>query len=253
MIFRFLFLISSVLLLLTAPIQAQTDKARQTYVEFDTRRSAITYETATLQMRIVDPRGRVREREMQSWAHHDGDNSKSLVRFLAPADVRGTGFLTIREGGNEVQRLYLPALNRVQTIASGQRGDRFMGSDFTYEDMGDQDPDDFTFSTLQEDSRAGSMLIKAVRKSPTTYSYAHFLIDIRRYVLLNAEYFSASGELLRRLESDNLVEVRDGIWRANKLTMRDIKANRFTELIWKSRTLDEPIPQVTFTERSLRQ
>jgi len=231
---------------------AQTDKARQTFEEFDARRSAITYETATMQMRIVDPRGRVRERELQSWSHQDGDNSKSLVRFLAPADVRGTGFLTLREGGNEVQRLFLPALNRIQTIASGQRGDRFMGSDFTYEDMGDQEPDDFTFSTLTENTSAGTMLIKADRKESTTYAYAHFLIDTRRYVLLNAEYYSKSGELLRRLESEVLVEVRDGIWRANKLTMRDVKANRFTELIWKSRTLDEPIPEVTFTERSLR-
>lgn len=245
-------LFTGLVLFLSVPSFSQTDKARQTFEEFDARRSAITFETATLQMRIVDPRGRVRERELQSWSHQDGDNSKSLVRFLAPADVRGTGFLTIREGGNEVQRLYLPALGRVQTISSGQRGDRFMGSDFTYEDMGDQDPDDFTFSTLQEDSRAGTMLIKAVRKSATNYAYAHFLIDVKRYVMLNAEYFSAAGEVLRRLESGNLVEIRNGIWRANKLTMRDVKANRYTELVWKSRTLDEPIPQTIFTERELR-
>lgn len=235
-----------------AQLTAQSDKARQTFEEFDARRSAITYETATMHMRIVDPRGRVRERELQSWSHQKGDDSKSLVRFLAPADVRGTGFLTIREGGDEVQRLFLPALNRIQTIASGQRGDRFMGSDFTYEDMGDQDPDEFTFSTLQENTSAGTILIKADRKEPNTYAYAYFLIDTRRYVLLRAEYYSKSGELTRRLEAEDIVEIRDGIWRANKLTMRDVNANRFTELIWKSRTLDEPIPQNMFTERELR-
>ncbi len=253
MIFKQLVFFLGLLFFSAVTLPAQSDKARQTFEEFDERRSAITFETATLQMRIVDQRGRVREREMQSWSHQDGDDSKSLVRFMAPADVRGTGFLTIREGGNEVQRLFLPALNRIQTIASGQRGDRFMGSDFTYEDMGDQDPDDFTFSTLNENTSAGTMLIKADRKESTTYAYAHFLIDTKRYVLLEAEYFSESGVLLRKLESQDLVQVRDGIWRANKLIMRDVKASRFTELIWKSRTLDEPIPQVTFTERSLRQ
>jgi len=252
MIFKQILFLAGFLFLLAAQLAAQSDIARQTFEEFDARRSAITYETATLQMRIVDPRGRVREREMQSWSHQDGDDSKSLVRFQAPADVRGTGFLTIREGGSEVQRLFLPALNRIQTIASGQRGDRFMGSDFTYEDMGDQDPDDFTFRTLEENASAGTILIKADRKESTTYAYAHFLIDTKRYVLLEAEYFSDSGQVLRKLESENLVEVRDGIWRANKLTMRDLKANRFTELIWKSRTLDEPISQSMFTERELR-
>jgi hypothetical protein len=245
-------LLVGILILSVGTLFSQTDKAKQTFEEFDKRRSAITYETATLQMRIVDPRGRAREREMQTWSHQNGDDSKSLVRFLAPADVRGTGFLTIRDGGNEVQRLFLPALNRIQTIASGQRGDRFMGSDFTYEDMGDQDPDDFTFSTVNENTSSGTMLIKADRKESTTYAYAHFLIDTKRYILLEAEYYSESGELIRRLEAADLVEIRDGIWRANKLTMRDVKANRFTELIWKSRTLDEPISPVTFTERELR-
>jgi hypothetical protein len=232
-------------------VYAQTDRAKQVYETFDARRSAITYETATIQMRIVDSRGRVREREMQSWAYQKDDTNKSLVRFLAPADVRGTGFLTVKEGTSEVQRLYLPALNRTQTISAGQRGDRFMGSDFTYEDMGDQDPDDFTFSTIRDDQSAQTILIKAVRKVPAGYAYAHFLLDVRRYVLLEAEYFSAAGEMLRKLTSGDLVEVRAGIWRANVLTMRDVKQNRYTELIWKSRTLDETIPQSTFTERSL--
>jgi hypothetical protein len=230
---------------------ADDNKAREVYEELDRRLNAITYETATLQMRIVDSRGRVREREMVTWSFSKNDISKTLVRFNAPADVRGTGFLTISEGGTEVQRLFLPALNRVQTISSGQRGDRFMGSDFTYEDMGDQNPDDFVFSVLETNVAAGYMLIKGVRTASATYKTAHFKIDTNKYVLLEALYFNDKDEQVRFLKAEDVTEIRSGIWRANKLTMQDVKANRFTELTWKSRTLDEPIDDIIFTERNL--
>lgn len=227
------------------------NKAREVYEELDRRLNAITYETATLQMRIVDSRGRAREREMVTWSFTKGDISKTLIRFNTPADVRGTGFLTISEGGIEVQRLFLPALNRVQTISSGQRGDRFMGSDFTYEDMGDQNPDDFEFSVLETNDADGYMLIKGIRTTSATYKTAHFKIDTNKYVLLEARYFNDKDENIRFLRAEDVVEIRPGIWRANKLTMQDVKANRFTELIWKSRTLDEPIDDIIFTERNL--
>ena len=142
-------------------VSAQVDDARTIYEELDARRNAIVYETATLQMRIVDQRGRVRERELESWSYSKDVYNKTFVRFVAPADVRGTGFLTIKEGPSEVQRLFLPALNRVQTISSAQKGDRFMGSDFTYEDMGDMEPDNFDFETIERNDADNRILIKA--------------------------------------------------------------------------------------------
>jgi hypothetical protein len=232
-------------------VQVDDNRARAVYEELDRRLNAVTYETATLQMRIVDSRGRVREREMVTWSYSRGDESKTLVRFNSPADVRGTGFLNISDGTSEVQRLFLPALNRVQTISASQRGDRFMGSDFTYEDMGDQKPDDFDFSVLESNDADGYMLIEGIRKTSATYKIAHFKIDTNRYVLLEASYFDERGEVIRRLVAGDVTEIRSGIWRANKLTMQDVKANRYTELIWKSRTIDEPIDDVIFTERNL--
>lgn len=230
---------------------AQVDDARTIYEELDARRNAIVYETATLQMRIVDQRGRVRERELESWSYSKDVYNKTFVRFVAPADVRGTGFLTIKEGPSEVQRLFLPALNRVQTISSAQKGDRFMGSDFTYEDMGDMEPDNFDFETIERNDADNRILIKATANESGSYAVAHFLIDTQRFVLISADYFNTENQLLRQLLSDDIVEVRDGIWRANKLTMKDVKTGRYSEIIWKSRTLDEPIQDVIFTERNL--
>lgn len=228
------------------------NEARAVYEEMDRRLNAVVYETATMAMRIVDNRGRVRERELESWSHNDGPITRTLMRFQAPADVRGTGLLTISEDNTEVQRLFLPALNRIQTISSTQRADRFMGSDFTYEDLGDQNPDDFTFSVLENNTDEGQMLVKGVRSDASGYAYAHFLIDTRRYVLLRAVYFNAQDEQVRELLAQDITAVRDGVWRASKLTMRDLRTGRYTELVWQKRTIDEPIDAQIFTERNLQ-
>jgi len=232
--------------------QPEDDEAREIYEELDRRLGAVTYETATLNMRIVDPRGRVRERNLDTWSYNEGDVRQSLVKFNAPADVRGTGLLTLSEGDTEVQRFYLPALNRIQTIAGSGRSDRFMGSDFTYDDLGSQDPDAFSFTTLSHDRQAGRITVRGERNTEAAYAWADFMIDTERYVLLKATYFAEDGTALRELTADDITELREGIWRAGKLTMRDLIEERYTELVWTSRTIDEPINPMVFTERYLQ-
>jgi hypothetical protein len=236
---------------IVTPTDRPIEDPREVYEELDRRERSVVYETATLEMRIIDQRGRERVRELQSWSYSRGDVSKSLIRFNSPADVRGTGFLSVSEGSGEVQRLFLPALNRIQTIQASQRGDRFMGSDFTYEDLGERNADDFEFHVLENDTEIGVMMIKATPAAPASYSYAHFEIDTRRYVLLKATYFDDKNAATRELIAENVSEISSDLWRADKLTMRDVKSGRRTELVWKSRSFDEKIDDVVFTERNL--
>jgi hypothetical protein len=240
--------------LLPLSASAQDDnEAREVYEELDRRQRAIVYETATLRMRIVDARGRTRNRELQTWSYNQGDISRSLVRFQAPADVRGTGLLTLSEGDSEVQRLYLPALNRVQVIAGNQRSDRFMGSDFTYEDLGDQNPDHFDFSVIEHNRDEARMQVRGVRVDGSGgYAKADFLIDTERYVLLRAVYYDAGDKALRELTAEGIAEIKPGIWRAGKLIMRELASGRFTELEWAERTFDVAIDADVFTERNLQ-
>ncbi len=130
-------------LLVPASIMGQgNDKARSIFEEVDRRREQITYETADMQMIIYDSRGRTRNRQLQSYSLNRDETSKTLLIFEEPANVRGTGFLTLSEGADEVQKLYLSALGRIKIISASEKNDRFMGSDFTYEDLGDREPED---------------------------------------------------------------------------------------------------------------
>jgi len=239
-------------LFVTTGVPAQTvtnDRAQEVFDKFDERRRAITYETSTLEMQIIDSRERVRNRSMKMYSYNKESVSKSLTVFEQPADVRGTGFLNLQENGSEVQYLYLPALGRIQTISGGQRSDRFMGSDFTFEDLGNIDPDDYKVELLEEAD--DYMWIKAIPQSESQYSTIHFKLDTQRYVLLQADYYIEDNKQVKELTATDYNEVRDGIWRPDVMIMRDLSENRRTELNWTKREFDSTIPDRYFTERQL--
>lgn len=230
--------------------QAEPNRARVIFEEVDARRTAIEYERSDMQMVIYDSKGRTRNRTLESYAFDKNDISKSLLVFQKPANVRGTGFLTLEEGTDETQKLYLPALKKIQTIAASQKGDRFMGSDFTYEDLGAQNPDDYELELLSESGTEA--VIKAIKTNNSAYAYMHFYVDLNRYALTKAEYFDESERMVKKLEAEDFQNVDGNIWRANRMTMFDLKEDRKTELSWSNRTINQAIPEWRFTERGLR-
>lgn len=225
------------------------NRAREVFEEMDNRRKAITYEKSILAMRIIDRRERARVRSMVMYSFNDGDESKSLTVFREPADVRGTGFLNLSDGAANVQYLYLPALGRVQSIAGSRRSERFMGSDFTYEDLGNQSIGELTFELIEETE--SEIVVKAIPEDESQYAYIHYTIDLNKYVLLQADYYNEDGEKIKELTAEGYREVRENIWRSDRMIMRDLKENRRTELEWSERVFDEPIPDRYFTERHL--
>jgi hypothetical protein len=63
----------------------------------------------------------------------------TLIRFTEPADIEGTGLLTLDlADGDSNQWIYLPAMERVRRIDSNRKGGRFVNSDYYYEDLRDR-------------------------------------------------------------------------------------------------------------------
>lgn len=227
------------------------NKARSIFEEVDRRREQITYETSDMQMIIYDSRGRTRNRQIKSYSlNEDDESSKSLLIFEEPANVRGTAFLTLSEGPEEVQKLYLPALERIKIISASEKSDRFMGSDFTYEDLGDREPEDYEFEMKAETDT--SYVLRAEKTGQTQYAWLNFYIHPDRYTVQKIEYFNEQGTMIKRLEAGNFTEVMDQVWQANFMVMYDLTENRKTELTWSNRQIGDPIPDWRFTERGLR-
>ncbi len=245
----------SILLFISLPVFAQEritneEEARAIFEELEERRNFIETEKAVLEMVITDPRGRTRSRTLQSWARIDGDDTMSLIVFSDPGNVRGTGFLNINEGGTQTQRLYLPSVGRIQTISAAEQGDRFMGSDFTYEDLGDQDPDDFEFEWLETSDT--HYTIRATKPGSDQYAFVEFNIIKETYALETVRYYNESNSMIKRLEAENFEQVTDRLWSPQKMTMYDLREDRKTELTWSNREVNAAIEDWRFTERGLR-
>lgn len=232
--------------------QSVTDdpEARKIFEEVDERRSKIKTEKADMRMVIFDPKGNTRERSIQSYSFNANDISKSLLIFEEPANVRGTGFLSVSKGTNEVQKLYLPALGQIQIISAAEKGDRFMGSDFTYEDLSDQDPQHYTFQMHAKSDSA--YVLKARKKGSSQYDYIYFHVHPDRYVLQKAEYFNDEGTMIKQLVASEYEEVMEEVWQPAKMVMFDLRNDRKTELSWSNRQINTSIPEWRFTERGLR-
>ena len=110
-------------------------------------------------MTILDNRGRERVRKIAQVTklYDQGHTEKKMIRFLEPADVKGTGLLTFdyKEKDDDMW-LYMPALRKTRRIISSEKAKSFMGSEFSYADMTPPVLDDFNFNLLGEEDVNGA-------------------------------------------------------------------------------------------------
>jgi hypothetical protein len=97
-------------------------------------------------LRIYDARGRerVRQTSMASRLFESGSTEKRIIRFLSPAEVKGTGMLIYDyDDRNDDMWIYMPALRKTRRIISNEKRKSFMGSEFSNADMSAPNLEDF--------------------------------------------------------------------------------------------------------------
>ncbi len=210
-----------------------------------------------LEMTLINHRGSTRVREMRSYSKEYGNDSKQVIVFLAPADVAGTGYLSWEyedEQRDDDRWLYLPALRMVRRISGSSNEDYFMGSDFTYDDMGDRNVDEDTHTLLREETPEGQTcwVVESVSLEPDEL-YANRLIWVRQdnCMVIRVEYYDSMG-LMKVLTVCDIRQV-DGIWTAHSMFMDNLHEEHQTRLtlsnVSYNQDLDDNIFTVTAIER----
>jgi len=212
---------------------------------------------ATLTMTITAASGHSLTREMQIWTTTGDDDAgaNQLIKFTGPADVRGSGFMSVggRDGASE-SYIYLPALDRVRRVAGGQEQDAFFGSDFSYEDItgltGDVEGD-FTYNLLE--TRDGpTYVVEGVPTGSAETSYDRLVYEVDEALLLPTRIeFYRDGELYKLMTISQIVD-QDGFRLPAEIRMDTVAAGSFTTLVQTDFQLDTEIPDDVFTERFLR-
>jgi hypothetical protein len=217
-------------------------------------------EVETSVMKIYSKAGEVKERRLVSHAlTPPGGFTKTLLRFLAPRDVENTALLTWEgKDGNDDQWLYLPATRRVKRIAASGKKSRFMGTDFSYEDLRPENLALHVYSLVGAEGIDGAdcYVIEAkpgTERQAADSGYSRRKLWIRRdtYVTVKQEFYERKGQLEKVGVSRGLVNVKGTFWRAREIEMRDVQAGTWTLMVVEDRALDTGLADSFFTEAEL--
>ncbi len=168
-------------------------------------------------MIIINSRGDKRVRKIASITKlvNKGITEKKLIRFLSPADVKGTGLLTYDyKKKDDDMWLFMPALRKSRRIVSSEKSKSFMGSEFSYSDMSPPNLDDFHFKLLGEEKAAGELCWK-IEMTPKNedvadengFSKKISYIAKKDNVIRKSVYYDLDGTLHKVLTVKSLKEI----------------------------------------------
>lgn len=220
---------------------------------------------STMRMVITNKSGQSRVREIKAYSSTDAAGTdKQVLVFLSPADVRDTRFLTVdyESGGKaDEQYIYLPALRKVRSIGTAggdSKTGAFLGSDFTFADIGSLDRADFSVKSIGDDTIDGRKYVKVefTAKGPAVvknYGYGRIIrwIDAENATSRKSEYYDGSGKLVKRLVVNGQRLVDGKYWQFDSMEMANLESGGKTAWIFDSSKNLPGIDESYFTLRFL--
>ncbi|TVQ98189.1 MAG: outer membrane lipoprotein-sorting protein [Desulfovibrionales bacterium] len=206
-------------------------------------------------MELISARGQHRIRELTVLVRDDGPIRKTFMRFTAPADINGTGFLSIEDGqGGTEQFLYLPALNRTRRIATAQKNRSFVNTDFTFEDMERRPVDDAEHAITGTESLGGvdAWILESHPKPTSNSQYGKVRIWVAQdiFVPLKIDFFDKQEQHIKQYRVLQLERIQE-IWTETKVVMEDLGTGHRTILEIHSIHYNSGLPESLFTRQNL--
>jgi len=214
-------------------------------------------QTADLTMSLVNSRGDERVRIISQFLKDFGELEKKIMFFVSPADVYNTSFMNWsydEVGKDDDQWIYLPALKRVKRISSDSKSDYFMGSDFTYDDLGDRHPSSDTHKLLREEEIDGEMCY-VVESTPKEeeYMYSKTITWIvkDKWIGKKKEFYDEDDELLKTLTVKESVTLKDVIV-ITISEMHNVQSDHKTIMKLENVQVNTGVSDNKFTERMMK-
>jgi hypothetical protein len=240
--------------LLLAALAASAQDARRIIEEVQ-RRSRTSSERYQGTLRVINARGRVTEKRWRYDRLGSHGSSKAVLRFTAPAEVRGVALLILNHPERSSdQWMWTPALQRERRIALQDRRTRFFGTDFSFEDLEERDVDQYDYRMEGEEVLEGVACwrIEARPRESKISQYERTLLWVRKdhYVYWRIENYTR-GSPARRVTYADLEDVQ-GIWTARTVEMADLRQGSRTILRLEKLAYNLPMKDDAFTLQALR-
>lgn len=186
----------------------------------------------------------------------EGGEVATLIRFTDPADIAGTGLLTLDAAdGESSQWIYLPAMQRVRRVDSSRKGGRFVNSDYYFEDLRDRKPAMDTHRVIGQESIDG-VACEVLESVPAEAGNSVYLrrvswIDPVSLLPLRVDFYEKDAEQpAKRLDVAAREQVQ-GYWTVTDSTMTDLRSGHRTRLVVERIAYDRGLPARLFSSKAL--
>ncbi len=218
----------------------------------------------TLTMEMTNKRGKQRVRKTRGFRKYFGDEKRTAIYYLSPKNVKDTAFMIYDYADSAIdddQWLYLPAMRKVRRISASDRGDYFLGTDFTYEDIKQESKvsiADYTRKTIGEAVIDGhqTFIVQSTPVDKKTakelgYSKVKQWVDAEIWIVRKAEFSGLRNRPLKTIFTKLIKQVQ-GIWTAHLIEAENHKTGHSTKFIFSDIDYQTEISNDLFTERALR-
>lgn len=206
--------------------------------------------TASYRAKMVISLGGTR-RQKEFIGYTEGED-RAYIEFVAPARDKGTKFLKV----GEEMWIYLPSVEKSTKIAGHMLRQSLMGSDFSYEDMTENEKfkDLYDIELVGTDTIAGRechQLELTAKVEGVTYYRRVTWIDKEYYIPLRSELYARGGKLLREITVSDFEEIGTHNYPTKIRMVNKLRRDTYTEVVLEDIELDVKIPDKVFTKSYL--
>lgn len=233
-------------LILTYPIIAEESlNPSEVLLRVDEILAAPKDLSALMKINIINKNGDVKNRQIQMY--QKGSN-KRLVKVIKPADQEGIGFLSLPD---DIIYVYLPAYKKTRRIAAHVKNQKFVGTDFTYEDLEAKNYSDKWLPQSLKNEK-DLYILELIPRPGVVSEYAKVNLYVRKndYFPIKSEYFNKKGEMVKIMEIPKTEKIKEYLIPKSYL-MQDLRSGNKTEMVMEEIKLDTGLADDIFTERNL--
>lgn len=259
---RFLFILALALTL--SPICARAETAREILDrahQLDRTTRHWTDRSQRLTLIIVGAGGDERRRQLTVMTkRYPDDEEKALSTFVEPAEVKGTAFLQwSHKNAPDEQWLYVHDVRRTRRITSDLSNESFMGTDFSYQDLGilsevQSWTEDEAPSTLvgeeAVDERPCYVIALRPKKDDVVYGRLQVWLDRETLVPRRMDFFDKDDAAIKSLRFEGIENI-GAFPTPRALEMRQLKTGSRTRIEASDVKYDTGLSDDIFTQRYL--
>ena len=179
----------------------------------------------------------------------------TLKAAVEQVDQRSdTGKNSDSENKSEDMRMWLPAFKKIRRISSKKKGDSFMGSDLSYEDLYTRNKEEFSFKIIAEEELNNEIFYK-LESIPnpnlkSEYSKHISWISKSNLIPVKEESYDKKGLLLK--EKQFQYKKIDEFWIVEKISVNNVQKKQSTKVNIENIEINMNINDNLFQEKNLK-